>query len=135
EQALTTAKGKAEAAANKLADLQQQANAAKAKPVNEAADQTAASDQPEEDTAAKEKALKQAKIILAATRTALKKAEKALAEAEQSGDADAISEQQQTLARCQKKFADAEQKMAELTGDEQGNNTVSKGNEADTASV
>ena len=142
EEAIVTAKENAEKAADKLKALQEA-------PAPETAINTAANTQPastednkaadaEAEKAAKEKAMKQAKIILAATRTALKKAEKALTELETGSDTDAISEQQKTVERCQKKFSDAEQKMAELTAAEQqatDSSQVKNGNEADTASV
>ncbi|WP_086480332.1 electron transport complex subunit RsxC [Oceanospirillum sanctuarii] len=110
EAKLSTVKEKAQQAADKLAALQNSsAEAPKAESQPAAADNAAE---------AQEKALKQAKIIAAATKTALKKAEKALAEAEASGDAQAISDQQVVVERCKNKFADAEQKLAQLTGTE-----------------
>ncbi|MFG1489751.1 hypothetical protein ABMA58_10930, partial [Oceanospirillum sp. HFRX-1_2] len=113
ETKLRTIKEKAQQAADKLAALQ---NSTAINPKAEAA-QTAPSSEAA-DNEAKEKALKQAKIIAAATKTALKKAEKVLAEAEASGDAQAISDQQAVVERCKNKFADAEQKLAQLTGTE-----------------
>lgn len=142
EEAIVTAKENAEKAADKLKALQE--TPAPEAAINTASNTTPASTEDnkaadaEAEKAAKEKAMKQAKIILAATRTALKKAEKALTELETGSDTEAISEQQKTVERCQKKFSDAEQKMAELTAAEQqatDSSQVKNGNEADTASV
>ncbi len=107
ETKLNTVKEKAQQAADKLAALQNTAaETPKGKPQPAAADNAAE---------AQEKALKQAKIIAAATKTALKKAEKVLAEAEASGDAQAISDQQAVVERCQTKYSDAAQKLEQLT--------------------
>ncbi|WP_028302818.1 electron transport complex subunit RsxC [Oceanospirillum maris] len=111
EAAIVTAKANAEKAADKLAALQGVTPKAPAAASHSASDAT-----PETDLAAKqEKALKQAKIIVAATRTALKKAKKALAEAQDSKDPEAIKAQQAVVERCKTKFTGAEQTLAQLT--------------------
>ncbi|OPX55278.1 electron transport complex protein RnfC [Oceanospirillum multiglobuliferum] len=115
EQALVIAQSLAQKAAEKLEALNQTPVAASVAAPSQPASTVEANSSAETGQAEYEKALKQAKIAAAASKAAVKKAEKALAQAQEKGDATEIDQCTDAVNSAKNKAEAAANKLKQLT--------------------